>query len=46
MTTSREIHLVKRPDGMPRASDFALREITLPAAGRGSGAGAELISQH
>lgn len=30
MTTSREIHLVKRPDGMPRDSDFALREITLP----------------
>ena len=30
MTTSREIHLVKRPDGMPRESDFAVREITLP----------------
>jgi len=30
MTTSREIHLVKRPDGMPRDADFALREVTLP----------------
>ncbi|HTP75580.1 MAG TPA: NADP-dependent oxidoreductase [Rhizomicrobium sp.] len=30
MTTSREIHLVKRPDGMPRESDFALREVRLP----------------
>ena len=30
MTASREIHLVKRPDGMPRESDFALRESVLP----------------
>jgi len=30
MTASREIHLVKRPDGMPRESDFALREGVLP----------------
>ena len=30
MTTSREIHLVKRPDGMPRASDFTVVESTLP----------------
>jgi NADPH-dependent curcumin reductase CurA len=35
MTTSREIHLVKRPDGMPRASDFAVREIALPAPAEG-----------
>jgi NADPH-dependent curcumin reductase CurA len=30
MTTSREIHLVKRPEGMPRESDFAVREVSLP----------------
>ncbi|HXC56980.1 MAG TPA: NADP-dependent oxidoreductase [Rhizomicrobium sp.] len=30
MTTSREIHLARRPDGMPRDSDFALVEKTLP----------------
>jgi hypothetical protein len=30
MTTSREIHLVKRPEGMPRESDFAIREVSLP----------------
>jgi NADPH-dependent curcumin reductase CurA len=35
MTTSREIHLVKRPEGMPRESDFALREVTLPEPGDG-----------
>jgi NADPH-dependent curcumin reductase CurA len=36
MTASREIHLVKRPDGMPRESDFALRETSLaePAEGQ------------
>ena len=32
---SREIHLVKRPDGMPRDSDFALVETTLPEPGEG-----------
>ncbi len=33
---SREIHLVKRPDGMPRDSDFAMVETTLaePAEGQ------------
>ncbi|HEX4301949.1 MAG TPA: NADP-dependent oxidoreductase [Rhizomicrobium sp.] len=32
---SREIHLVKRPDGMPRAGDFSLVEIDLPAPAEG-----------
>ena len=32
---SREIHLVKRPDGMPRESDFASVETTLPEPGEG-----------
>jgi NADPH-dependent curcumin reductase CurA len=32
---SREIHLVKRPDGMPRESDFASVEVTLPEPGEG-----------
>jgi NADPH-dependent curcumin reductase CurA len=32
---SREIHLVKRPDGMPRESDFALVETVLPEPGEG-----------
>ncbi len=35
MTTSREIHLVKRPDGMPCDSDFALCETTLPEPAEG-----------
>ena len=35
MTASREIHLVKRPDGMPRESDFALREGVLPDPAEG-----------
>ena len=26
MTTSREIHLVRRPEGMPRPEDFAVAE--------------------
>jgi NADPH-dependent curcumin reductase CurA len=30
MTASREIHLLKRPDGMPRESDFAMVEKKLP----------------
>ncbi|MEJ0043044.1 MAG: hypothetical protein WDM81_12930 [Rhizomicrobium sp.] len=30
MTASREIHLVRRPDGMPKDSDFALVERVLP----------------
>ncbi|HEY4942082.1 MAG TPA: NADP-dependent oxidoreductase [Rhizomicrobium sp.] len=36
MTTSREIHLLKRPDGMPKQSDFALVETKLaePAEGQ------------
>ena len=35
MTTSREIHLVRRPQGMPRPEDFAVveREVTDPGAG-------------
>jgi NADPH-dependent curcumin reductase CurA len=32
---SREVHLVKRPDGMPRESDFASVEIALPDVGEG-----------
>ena len=32
---SREIHLVQRPDGMPRDSDFAAVETTLPEPGEG-----------
>jgi hypothetical protein len=32
---SREIHLVKRPDGMPRDGDFALVESVLPAPAEG-----------
>jgi len=33
---SREVHLVRRPDGMPRPSDFEIREIALsdPADGQ------------
>jgi len=30
MTQSREIHLVRRPDGMPRPEDFAVVATTLP----------------
>jgi NADPH-dependent curcumin reductase CurA len=30
MATSREIHLMKRPDGMPKVSDFQLFEVELP----------------
>jgi NADPH-dependent curcumin reductase CurA len=32
---SREIHLAKRPDGMPRESDFELAEVTLGEPGDG-----------
>ncbi len=35
MTASREIHLVKRPDGMPRESDFVVREVALPELAEG-----------
>jgi NADPH-dependent curcumin reductase CurA len=35
MTTSREIHLAKRPDGLPELSDFRLVERDLPALGEG-----------
>jgi NADPH-dependent curcumin reductase CurA len=35
MTASREIHLVKRPDGMPRESDFVVREVALPEPAEG-----------
>lgn len=34
-TTSREIHLVRRPDGMPVPEDFAVRESTVPDIGEG-----------
>ncbi len=33
--TSREIHLVARPDGMPRPQEFGLVETTVPDAGEG-----------
>jgi NADPH-dependent curcumin reductase CurA len=32
MAKSTEIHLVKRPDGMPRETDFAVHERTVPDA--------------
>ncbi len=35
MTTSREIHLVKRPKGMPTPDDFAVAEVNVPATGDG-----------
>ena len=34
-TTSREWHLVARPNGVPRQQDFALREAPLAAPGSG-----------
>jgi hypothetical protein len=34
-TTSREIHLIKRPDGMPAAGDFALVETEVADPGEG-----------
>lgn len=33
--TSREIHLVRRPDGMPVEADFSVVEQTVPDAGEG-----------
>ncbi len=35
MATTREIHLVRRPDGMPRPEDFAVVEAPLPTPGEG-----------
>ncbi len=35
MTTSRQIHLVRRPDGVPVASDFAVVEVDTPDASDG-----------
>ena len=35
MPTSREIHLVRRPEGMPRAEEFALVETAVPDAADG-----------
>ncbi len=32
---SREVHLVARPEGMPKPSDFAVVETTVPDAGEG-----------
>ncbi|HEY2707505.1 MAG TPA: NADP-dependent oxidoreductase [Caulobacteraceae bacterium] len=34
-TTSREIHLIKRPDGMPSAGDFAMVETEVDDPGEG-----------
>ena len=35
MTTSRQIHLVRRPEGVPVASDFAVVEVDTPDASDG-----------
>ena len=35
MTQTREIHLVRRPDGMPRPEDFAVASARLPDIGEG-----------
>ncbi len=35
MTASREIHLVKRPVGLPKPDDFAVVEVATPDAGEG-----------
>jgi hypothetical protein len=35
MTTSREIHLVRRPEGMPRPADFAVVDGTVGEPGEG-----------
>lgn len=32
---SREIHLVKRPEGMPKVDEFAVVERDVPDAGEG-----------
>ena len=33
--TSKEVHLVSRPQGEPRQSDFAVVEVTVPAPASG-----------
>ena len=35
MSASRQIHLVRRPRGVPVAEDFAVVEATVPDAGEG-----------
>jgi len=35
MTTSREWHLIRRPQGVPVDEDFALVDVELPAPGDG-----------
>jgi NADPH-dependent curcumin reductase CurA len=35
MTQTREIHLIRRPDGLPRPEDFAVVETSLPELGEG-----------
>jgi len=35
MTASREIHLVKRPNGIPVLADFAVVQADVPATGEG-----------
>jgi len=35
MTTARQIHLVRRPNGVPVANDFAVVEVDVPDAGEG-----------
>lgn len=35
MTTTREIHLVRRPNGVPVAADFAVVRVNIPAVGAG-----------
>jgi len=35
MSTTRQIHLVRRPNGVPVPEDFAVVEATLPDVGEG-----------
>ena len=35
MTASREIHLVRRPKGMPVPADFAVVDVNVPPTGEG-----------
>ena len=35
MTASREIHLVRRPNGMPVPADFAVVDVNVPPTGEG-----------
>ena len=35
MTASREIHLVRRPKGIPVSADFAVATVDVPATGEG-----------